>query len=609
VKEPVQEKTRARRSPLDTWRAVLRLRKFVLPHWGAIVSALLLLLGGEAMDLLKPWPLKLTLDVILRQPNLTGKTLYLLLGVCGLVVAIALFEGLLGYLAAYYLNRAGRTVVFDVRTALFDHIQRLSLQFHNRRSAGDLMTRVTGDVKALRDAVTDSLADILKSVLFLIGMGVVLIWLDWSLALVLLAAAPILGFALSVYSARIQERSRVERKREGALATVVHETLGTIRMTRVFNQEEHARERFRVESAASLESGLAATMTGERFSWMVDVLGGIVTASVLGFGVQRVMAGAITIGSLVVFISYIRDFYKSLRTIIRQTTRLTRAGAQVERVVELLEVEEGVTDRPDARPAPRFQGLIELRNVSFQYEPAQPVVKGINLRIPAGKVTAIIGPTGSGKSTLISLIPRLYDPAEGSVLIDGQDIRSWTLQSLRSEISVVLQESVLLQASIAENIAYGQPAASFKQIETAARAANAHDFIMELPDGYDTVVGERGETLSGGQRQRIAIARAIVRNAPIVILDEPLTGLDANAAAVVTEALDHLMKRNTVIIITHQLSMVQRADQIVVLADGQIVQQGRHQELLESEGMYRQLFQTQFKDVLTPFVREHPVVC
>jgi len=238
--------------------------------------------------------------------------------------------------------------------------------------------------------------------------------------------------------------------------------------------------------------------------------------------------------------------------------------------------------------------------VSFEYEPGRPVLKGIDLTIPAGKVTAIVGPTGSGKSTLVSLIPRLYDPTAGNVLIDGQDIQSWTLRSLRSEISVVLQESVLLQASIAENIAYGRPAARRDQIEAAAQAANAHGFIMELPDGYDTEVGERGETLSGGQRQRIAIARAIVRNAPIVILDEPLTGLDANAAAVVAEALDRLMERKTVIIITHQLSVVQRADQIVVLADGRIIQQGRHRDLLESDGMYRQLFQAQFKDVLAP---------
>jgi len=580
----------ARANTVNAWRTLPRLRRFVLPHWPAVACAVVLMMVEAAMDLLKPFPLKWTLDVILKQRDLTGETLYLLLGLSISLVVIAVVDGLSHYLSTFYLNRAGRTVVFDLRTALFDHIQRVSLQFHNRRSAGDLMTRVTSDVKGLKDAMTESVAEILHSVIFVIGMGAVLLWLDWRLTLVFVAAVPILLVALSVYGSRAEERSRAERKREGALASVVHETLATVRMTRVFSQEERARKRFHAESAASLESGLAATMTGERFSWFVDVLGAIVTAIVLGFGVQRVMVGAMTAGSLVVFISYTRSFYGSLRTTLKHIIKITKASAQVERVVELLVVKEGVTDRPGASPAPRFQGLIEFANVSFEYEPAQPVLKGIDLEIPAEQVTAIVGPTGGGKTTLVSLIPRLYDPTAGHVLIDGHDIRDWTLPSLRSEISVVLQESVLLQASIAENIAYGRPAARLEEIKTAARAANAHDFIMELPEGYDTVVGERGETLSGGQRQRIAIARAIVRNAPIVILDEPLTGLDATAAAVVMEALEHLMKRKTIIIITHHLSIVQRAAQIVVLADGQIVQRGRHRELMEADGMYRQLF-------------------
>ena len=561
---------------LGVFQAVARLRRFVLPHWRAIVLALVLMLGQAAMELLKPWPLKLTFDAILKRGDLAATTLYLLVGVCTLVVAIAVLEGLLGYLAAYCLNRAGRTVVVDLRAVLFDHIQRVSLQFHNHRSAGDLMTRVTSDVKALRDAMTESVAEILQNTLFLIGMGGVLLWLDWQLASVLIGMAPLLIFGWSVYISGIQERSRAERKREGALASVVHETLGTIRMSRVFNQEDEVRRRFHAESVASLETGLAATMTGERFSWMVDILGGTVTATVLGFGVLRVTAHAITPGSLIVFVTYVRNLHKSLRTTVKHTMRISRVGAQVERVAALLEVKEGVTDLPGSRPAPRFQGNLEFRNVSFEYQAGRCVLKGINLTIPAGKVTAVVGPTGSGKSTLVSLIPRLYDPSEGSVLIDGRSIRDWTLRSLRSQISVVLQESVLLQASIAENIAYGCPSASLDEVKAAAKAANAHDFIMELPDGYETVVGERGETLSGGQRQRIAIARAIVRDAPIVILDEPLTGLDAAAAAAVMEALDHLMRGRTIVIIAHQLAVVQRAAQTVVLVDGKIEEKGSH---------------------------------
>ena len=585
------------RPTLNAWRSVARLRQFLLPHAEAIAMALLLLLGEASMDLLKPWPLKLTFDVILKRESLAGVTLFLLFGVSALAIAIAVMEGICGYSAAYYLNRAGRTVVFDLRTALFNHIQRLSLQFHNRRSTGDLITRVTSDVKALRDAMTESVAEILKSAVFLVGMGTVLWWLDPQLSLVVIAAAPVLFVALFMASRRIQERSRAERKREGALASVVHETLGTLRISRVFTQEEEATRRFHVESAASLESGLAAAMAGERFSSMVDVLGGVVTAVVLGVGAQRVMAHAITPGTLIVFVSYVRSLYKSLKVTAKHTTRLTKAGAQVERVAELLDVDQGVADRSDARPAPPIQGTIEFRGVRFEYEPGKTILSDIDLVIPARRVTAIVGPTGAGKSTLVSLVPRLYDATCGEVTIDGHDIREWTLRSLRSQISMVLQESVLLQASIAENIAYGRPAAAFEEIEAAARAANAHDFIVALPDGYDTVIGERGETLSGGQRQRIAIARAIVRNAPIVILDEPLTGLDAVAAASVAEALERLMKDKTVIVITHQLSNVQRADLVVVLANGRIAQQGRHQDLLRADGVYRRLMQPQCQDL------------
>jgi len=331
-------------------------------------------------------------------------------------------------------------------------------------------------------------------------------------------------------------------------------------------------------------------------------LGGLVTALVLGFGAYRVMEGNMTPGTLIVFVHYVNSLYRPLRSAIKHANKITKASTRAERVVELLSLEEGVTDHPGARPAPRFRGAVEFRNVTFAYEPDRPVLREINLSVPAGQVVALVGATGSGKSTLVSLIPRLYDPREGAVLIDGHDIREYTLRSLRAQVSMVLQESVLQRASIADNIAYGRPSATPEDIVAAARAANAHDFITALPEGYATEVGERGVTLSGGQRQRIAIARAIIRNAPIVILDEPLTGLDAAAAASVLGALERLMRGKTVIIITHHLSIVQRVDRLVVLEDGRIAQQGTHGELIEVEGTYRHLYQAQFKDVLGPQV-------
>jgi ATP-binding cassette subfamily B protein len=575
--------------PQSAWRAWWRLRPFVLPHWRPLGLSLALLAGVAAVELLKPWPIKVVLDDVLAQGALEGTALYVLAAAATGLVAIALLEGLFSYLLVLLLNRTGRTIVLNLRAAVFDHVQQLSLQFHSRRATGDLLTRVTGDVKVVRDVLTESVAEVLNSALFLLGMTVVLLWLDWQLALVAIGAAPLLLLFLLRYAPRIHEYSREERRREGALASVAHEALGTIRLARVFNREEHARDRFEAEGIASVESGVAASLIAERFSWVVDLVAALATAGVLWFGVHRVSSGAITVGTLIVFVSYTRSFFKPLKTGVKHAVKVTRGAARVERVLELLDVEKGVTDLPGAQPAPRFRGRIEFERVSFAYEAGRPALSGVDLVVPEGRVTAIVGGTGAGKTTLTSLIARFYDPSEGRVLIDGEDVRRFTLQSLRAQIGVVLQESVLLRASVAENIAYGRPAADRAAIVAAAEAANALEFVSVLPEGFDTEVGERGETLSGGQRQRIAIARAILRDAPILILDEPLAGLDAEAAAAVLEALERLMRDRTVLVVTHQLATVQRADHAVVLARGRVVQQGPPAQLARVEGDYRRL--------------------
>jgi ABC-type multidrug transport system fused ATPase/permease subunit len=564
----------------------------------SIGGALLLLLGDAGMNLLKPWPLKFAFDNILKKSVLDRDTLYSLIAVSAAVVVITALEGLFVYLVAYLLNRSGRTIAFELRNACFDHLHRLSLQFHHHKSTGDLLMRVTGDVKSLRDIFTESLTEVVMNLIFLVGMFAVLLWLDWQLTLVVLAGAPLLFLALFWYTYQIKEYSRVERKREGNLATVLHDALAAVRLNRVFNREDEAKEKFKAESAATVASGFAATMTEERFGWLVDVLGAMVIAVVLGFGVQQVMAGAMTIGTLYVFVHYVNNFFKPLRAVVKHSNRITKASIRAERVVDLLELKEGVVDLPGARSAPRFHGSIEFRNIRFAYEPGRPVLSDIQLNIRAHQLVALVGPTGAGKSSLASLIPRLYDPTEGAVLIDGRDIREYTLRSLRAQVSIVLQESVLQRASIAENIAYGRPSATLDEIMAAAHAANAHEFIMALPGGYGAVLGERGETLSGGQRQRIAIARAMVRNAPILILDEPLTGLDAAAAASVMEALERLIKGKTAIIITHDLAIVQEADLIVVLEDGRVIQQGNHRQLTEVAGRYHELLRVQSRDLL-----------
>lgn len=579
---------------LPAWRVIRRLGRFVLPHWVPIAATLVLLLAQAGVDLLKPWPLKFILDGILQEESLEGRTLYLLIGTTALVVAVALFDGLFSYRRTYFINRAGRQIVFDLRSALFDHINRLSLQFHSRKRTGDLITRVTGDVKAINSVLTDSLLEVIYSVLFLSGMIALLLWLDWQLALLTMLAVPFLYLLLLRYMSQVRALSRAERRHEGALASVLHETLGAVRLTRVFNQEDEARKRFREESEGSLESGFAATLAGARFSWFMDVIRAVITASVLGFGVHRVMTGSMTAGDLIVFYAYVRGFYSPLRTTMKHTARATRALARAERVVEVLDMKEGVSDLPGARRAPRFQGNVAFRGLTFEYDRGAPVLRDIDLDVPAGRVTAIVGATGAGKTTLVSLIPRLYDPTAGGVLVDGEDIRAYTLRSLRDQVSMVLQESVLFRSSVAENIAYGRPSASFRDVVAAAKAANAHDFITALPDGYETVIGERGDTLSGGQRQRVAIARAIIRDAPILILDEPLVGLDAESGAAVLEALERLMEGRTVILIAHDLSLAQRADHVAILGEGRVAQKGAVAELAKVDGPYRRLLEAQF---------------
>jgi ATP-binding cassette subfamily B protein len=410
-----------------------------------------------------------------------------------------------------------------------------------------------------------------------------------------LIAIPIILAFVRRYSSEIRSFTAAQRRREGAMASLFHEALGSTRLSRVFNRDSSVRSRFEEESAVSLELGMEASLKEERFTWAVEVLGAFLTGLVLIAAVYRAQAGAMSEGELFLCFFYIRGFYRPIRTGVKQASRIWRTLAQAERVIELLDMEHGVKEAKGARPAPVLQGEIEFREVTFRYTPEQALMEKLNLKLRAKRVTAIVGPTGAGKTTLVSMVPRLYDPDEGSILIDGQDIREFTLESLRDQISVVLQESTLLFASVAENIAYGRPNATIQEIEAAAWSAGAHDFIKDLPQGYNTEIGERGETLSGGQRQLIAIARAMIRDAPIIILDEPMTGLDAASAAQVLDGIERLIVDKTVLFITHNLGLVESADEVVVINDGKVVQQGTPAELRESEGLYRDLFRAQFE--------------
>jgi len=543
--------------------------------------------------LARPWPLKFLFDDVLTEESLTtgdlGSVQYVLVAVAVAIAGIAILDGVLGFLQQYVLRAAGQKVAFRLRVALFGQMQRLPLSYHDRQRTGDLITRVTKDVEKVQDLVTQNIVDASSNFLTLAGMLIIMFLLDWQLSLAMLGLAPLLALATGQYRRRVKLAEGDVRRKEGDIASLAQETISSIRLVKAFGREGFETDRFEEHSGEALDANLRVTRTEAAFSAIISVLTALALAALVWLGAQRVISGHLSLGTLVVFIQYLRDFYSPIRTLSKLSGHVSRTMVRAEKIAEVLQEEPTVKDRPDAQPAPSFTGHIQFEDVGFGYIPGHPIIFGASFDVRPGQVVALVGPTGAGKSTMAALIPRLYDPTEGRVLIDGTDIREYKLASLQSQLSFVQQNSVLFRASIRENIAYGRPEASFDEIVAAAKIANAHEFIMALPDGYDTVVGERGETISGGQRQRIAIARAVVRNAPILILDEPTTGLDARSERMVLDALDHLMEGRTTIIIAHKLATVRRADLILVVEGGRIAESGSHQELAALGGRYAEL--------------------
>jgi subfamily B ATP-binding cassette protein MsbA len=469
-------------------------------------------------------------------------------------------------------------------------MQRLSLRFHDRQRTGDLITRLTSDVQAIRDVVSGGSILFFTNASLLAGMLGMMFWLNWQFALAALSVSPLLFWSVFRYTSRVKAAARVARTSEGLLASVAQETLSSIRIVQGLAQEEQQSDRFQTQNTTSLNAYLESVRYQAAVAPLVDVFAAAGLAIVMWFGATRVLAGQLTTGDVVVFFAYVTNLYAPIKALSRLWYSLNRATIGIERIGEVMELAYDVTDRPDARPAERMTGQIEFRDVSFAYDQSREVLSRICLNIAAGERLAIVGATGAGKSTLASLIPRLYDPSGGAVLIDGHDLRSFRVQSLRDQVGMVLQDALLFSGSIRDNIAFGKPEATMEEIVAAAHTANADEFIDRLPLGYETAVSERGTTLSGGQKQRIAIARAILRNAPILILDEPTTGLDAVSERLVVEALERAAEGRTTITIAHRLTTLRFADRIIVLDGGRIVEEGTHLELVRLRGRYASFF-------------------
>jgi ATP-binding cassette subfamily B protein len=583
-------------------RKPLTIRDLLRPYTKALILGTLAAIGDGVANLLEPWPLKVVLDNVLKSQPAHGWLNRLILSttgddklatlkfVAGAVLVIAIFGAICSYAQKSLTTTVGQRVLHDLRQTLYFKMQRLSLAYHDQARTGDLISRVTGDIDSIQSFITSGLLGALINSLTLVGMVGVMFYINWRFTLIALSVAPVLAVVVYRYTRQIKQASRDVRKKEGEIMSVVQEVLSSMRVVKAFAREDYEQHRLEEESLESVEIALRARGLKAKLPPMVDVIVAVGTCLVLWFGARMVLAGSLEVGSLVLFIWYLGKMYKPMQELSKLTDAYSKAAVGYERIREVLEMNHEVTDRPGARNAPRFQGRIEFEGVHFSYEPDRPVLTNVSFKIEPGQVAALIGPTGAGKTTIISLIPRFYDPTSGAVKIDGVEVRNYRTKSLRGQISFVLQESMLFHGPVWQNIAYGKPNASRSEILRAAELANAHEFIDKLPQRYDTIVGERGVTLSGGQRQRIAIARAVIRDTPILILDEPGTGLDAESEKLVFEALDRMMKGKTVIVIAHRFSTIQSADVIFVLKEGQIAQRGKHEELLKSGGLYAELY-------------------
>ncbi|HEY5913334.1 MAG TPA: ABC transporter ATP-binding protein [Verrucomicrobiae bacterium] len=594
------------------------LRLFLPGESSGFALGFVCLLGASIAALLQPWPLKLVLDTVLgsdQPPGLVATAtsmlqklgwgaepkVLLLVTLCLGLLLIELLLGALNIVSAYLLNSVALRLVFKLRCALFDHVQRLSLGFHDSRAVGDSLYRITWDSYCIQAVFSEGLVPGLTATTTLLGIAVVLLSRDWRLAAAAVAAAIPLTFLIRRLDRPMTEQSTRVHEYESDVSTRVQETLTGIRAVQAYGREQLESERFRSKASASLQANLRLTVVQTASQALIGLVLAAGTAAVIWLGAKGVLAGRITAGDLVLLVAYVAMIFKPLETMAYTAGAVQSAGAGARRVLAVLDTTPEVSEAPDAiELAGPARGRIRIEQVSFGYRAHTPVLKGVSLEIPAGSSLALVGPSGSGKTTLASLLLRFYDPGEGRIALDGHDLRSLTLKSLRSNIALVTQEPILFAASVRENIAYGRPGASQAEIEAAARAAGAHDFIQSLPEKYETQMAERGATLSSGQRQRLAIARAFLKNAPVLILDEPTSALDAETEETLLQALERLMKDRTTLIIAHRLSTVRCADRIAVVNDGRIEESGSREELLARGGVYARLHQLQFEEAAAP---------
>lgn len=585
-------------------RGKQRLLRIVTGHlrsesWRLAMAAFCVL-GVVAAQVAAPWPIKIIIDNILLGKPLpssmdalarlleTNKSAAVA-AVSIAIFAIVLLRGLFSYSQIYVTSRIGYHIVHRLRLELFAHLQRLPLLFHKNARTGELVSKINGDTAVLKDVCSDSVLTFSTQVLTLLSMLTVMCVMSWQLGLIVFATLPALSAALLYQYRNVRKSAKKQRRRQGQISSRLNELLAVAPLVQAFGRSGYEIRRFKADNADALDDSIQAARMEATATRLVEIISALGTSAVVFVGAMQVIDGRLTPGDLLIFAGYLSGMYRPIRSMAKLSTKFSKAMVGAERIAEILDVEPAIHDSPDAVRATSLSGTIEFRQVSFAYKAGKPALNEISCRLEGGRLTALVGASGAGKSTFVSLLLRLYDPQTGSIFLDGNDITRYQIESLRRNIAIVQQDSMLMGTSIQDNIAYGKLGATTEEIVAAAKLAMAHDFIETLEDGYDTVIGERGGTLSGGEQRRIAIARAIIRNAPLLILDEPMAGLDAASEAQVREALAHLTAGKTCLLITHDLRAADEADQVLVFDHGVIVEQGHPRALLESGRAYASL--------------------
>ena len=583
------------------------IRGLIRPYRGKLAIILLAMFVETATSLAAPWPLKIILDNVVGNRKLEpwlrffmgstiehGSKMHFASVAALVFVVIAVLGAVASYIDNYYTESVGQYVAHDLRMRMYHHLQRLSLGYYNTHETGTILSTITSDIQTIQGFASSSTLNILVDLLTIVCMLGLMFWLNWDFTLIAVAVTPFLLLFVSRFKKAVKKATHEVRKEQSEIVAVVQQGLESMQVVKAFGQEKVEEELLQEVSHATVSAALKARSVKALLSPVVTITVAACTAIVLWRGAALILAGSMTVGGLTVYLAYLTKFFKPVKDLATTTNAIAQAAVGAERVRAILDTDTVTPEKADAFEPETLAGKIEFDHVAFGYDPVTPILTDVSFKIEPGEFVGVVGPTGAGKSTIVSLIPRFYDVQSGVIRIDGKDIADYKLDALRHQIGYVLQETILFRGTIAENIAFGRPSATREDIIDAAKLANADEFISHMPRGYDTMVGERGSTLSGGQRQRIGIARVIVRNSPILILDEPTAALDSESEKLVIDALERLMKGRTVITIAHRLSTIRAAAQIIVISNGVVAEDGNHDELIALNGIYAELHRTQF---------------